>query len=427
MSYTVENTEKSLAVITVTVPADEFAQYVTKSYNKNKSKYNVPGFRKGKATQQMVEKQYGYGIFFEDAVDFAIDATYPEAAKDSKLDIVSRPEISIENINKGEDFVYKATVALRPELTLGEYKGVEVTKASTEVTDADIENELKKEQERNSRLISVERPVENGDNTVIDFDGSVDGVHFDGGKGEDYPLVIGSHSFIEGFEEQLIGHSIGEEFSINVTFPENYHSKDLAGKPAVFDIKIKEIKKKELPEINDEFASEISEFETLKEYKADLKTKLAVQKENAAKAQNENAVIEKVVENASVEIPGPMLNSQIDNMINDYARRMQAQGLPLDQYMEFTGMTMENLRDQMKPNAERSIKTRLTLETVAKTENIEAEEADMDKELQKIADQYKMELEKIKELFGEAERKQMAADIKVQKAVEFLVSNAKFV
>jgi trigger factor len=427
MSYTVENTEKSLAVITVTVPADEFAQYVTKSYNKNKSKYNVPGFRKGKATQQMVEKQYGYGIFFEDAVDFAIDATYPEAAKDSKLDIVSRPEISIENINKGEDFVYKATVALRPELTLGEYKGVEVTKASTEVTDADIENELKKEQERNSRLISVERPVENGDNTVIDFDGSVDGVHFDGGKGEDYPLVIGSHSFIEGFEEQLIGHSIGEEFSINVTFPENYHSKDLAGKPAVFDIKIKEIKKKELPEINDEFASEISEFETLKEYKADLKTKLAVQKENAAKAQNENAVIEKVVENASVEIPGPMLNSQIDNMINDYARRMQAQGLPLDQYMEFTGMTMENLRDQMKPNAERSIKTRLTLETVAKTENIEAEEADMDKELQKIADQYKMELDKIKELFGEAERKQMAADIKVQKAVEFLVSNAKFV
>lgn len=427
MSYTVENTEKSLAVITVTVPADEFAQYVTKSYNKNKSKYNVPGFRKGKATQQMVEKQYGYGIFFEDAVDFAIDATYPEAAKDSKLDIVSRPEISIENINKGEDFVYKATVALRPELTLGEYKGVEVTKASTEVTDADIENELKKEQERNSRLISVERPVENGDNTVIDFDGSVDGVHFDGGKGEDYPLVIGSHSFIEGFEEQLIGHSIGEEFSINVTFPENYHSKDLAGKPAVFDIKIKEIKKKELPEINDEFASEISEFETLEEYKADLKTKLAVQKENAAKAQNENAVIEKVVENASVEIPGPMLNSQIDNMINDYARRMQAQGLPLDQYMEFTGMTMENLRDQMKPNAERSIKTRLTLETVAKTENIEAEEADMDKELQKIADQYKMELDKIKELFGEAERKQMAADIKVQKAVEFLVSNAKFV
>lgn len=427
MSYTVENTEKSLAVITVTVPADEFAQYVTKSYNKNKSKYNVPGFRKGKATQQMVEKQYGYGIFFEDAVDFAIDATYPEAAKDSKLDIVSRPEISIENINKGEDFVYKATVALRPELTLGEYKGVEVTKASTEVTDADIENELKKEQERNSRLISVERPVENGDNTVIDFDGSVDGVHFDGGKGEDYPLVIGSHSFIEGFEEQLIGHSIGEEFSINVTFPENYYSKDLAGKPAVFDIKIKEIKKKELPEINDEFASEISEFETLEEYKADLKTKLAVQKENAAKAQNENAVIEKVVENASVEIPGPMLNSQIDNMINDYARRMQAQGLPLDQYMEFTGMTMENLRDQMKPNAERSIKTRLTLETVAKTENIEAEEADMDKELQKIADQYKMELDKIKELFGEAERKQMAADIKVQKAVEFLVSNAKFV
>ena len=262
---------------------------------------------------------------------------------------------------------------------------------------------------------------------MIDFDGSVDGVHFDGGKGEDYPLIIGSHSFIEGFEEQLIGHNLNETFDINVTFPENYHSKDLAGKPAVFNVTIKDIKKKELPELDDEFAGEVSEFDTLEEYKKDLKEKLALTKEENAKVQNENAVLEKVVENATVEIPDPMLNLQIDNMINDYARRMQAQGLPLDQYMEFTGMTIDSLRDQMKPNAQRSIKTRLTLETVAATEKLEASEEDMDKELQKIADQYKMELDKIKELFGEAERKQMANDIKVQKAVDFLVENAKLV
>ena len=330
-------------------------------------------------------------------------------------------------VNKGEDFIYKASVALKPELTLGEYKGVEVTKASTEVTDEDVEAELKSQQERNSRLVAVERPVEDGDHTVIDFDGSVDGVHFDGGKGEDYPLIIGSHSFIEGFEEQLIGHNLNETFDINVTFPENYHSKDLAGKPAVFSVTIKDIKKKELPELDDEFAGEVSEFDTLEEYKKDLKEKLALTKEENAKVQNENAVLEKVVENATVEIPDPMLNLQIDNMINDYARRMQAQGLPLDQYMEFTGMTIDSLRDQMKPNAQRSIKTRLTLETVAATEKLEASEEDMDKELQKIADQYKMELDKIKELFGEAERKQMANDIKVQKAVDFLVENAKLV
>ena len=427
MNYTVENLEKSMATLTITVAAVDFEEAVTKAFNKNKSKYNVPGFLRGKATRQMVEKHYGFGVFLEDAVDFAIDASYPEAAKESGLDIVSRPEISIEKVNKGEDFIYKASVALKPELTLGEYKGVEVTKASTEVTDEDVEAELKSQQERNSRLVAVERPVEDGDHTVIDFDGSVDGVHFDGGKGEDYPLIIGSHSFIEGFEEQLIGHNLNETFDINVTFPENYHSKDLAGKPAVFNVTIKDIKKKELPELDDEFAGEVSEFDTLEEYKKDLKEKLALTKEENAKVQNENAVLEKVVENATVEIPDPMLNLQIDNMINDYARRMQAQGLPLDQYMEFTGMTMDSLRDQMKPNAQRSIKTRLTLETVAATEKLEASEEDMDKELQKIADQYKMELDKIKELFGEAERKQMANDIKVQKAVDFLVKNAKLV
>ncbi len=427
MSYTVENLEKSMAAITVTVPAKDFEAAVSKSFHKNKSKFNVPGFRKGKATQQMVEKHYGFGVLLEDAVDFAIDASYPEAAKDSGLDIVSRPEISIESIDKGQDFVYKAKVALRPELTLGAYKGVEVEKAVTEVTAEDIEAELKREQERNSRLVSVERAVEDGDHTVIDFDGSVDGVHFDGGKGEDYPLVIGSHSFIEGFEEQLIGRGIGESFDIQVTFPENYHAKDLAGKPAVFKVAIKEIKKKELPALDDEFAGEVSEFETLAEYKEDLKKKLAARKEESAKVQNENAVLEKVVEAAEVEIPAPMLESQIDTMMNDYARRMQAQGLPLDQYMQFTGMTLESLREQMKPNAERSIKTRLTLETVAKAENLEATEEDFDRELGKIAEQYKMELAKIKELFGEEQRKQMANDIKVQKAVEFLVAQAKFV
>ncbi len=427
MSYTVENIEKSIISFTITVPAKDFEKEVIKAFNKNKSKYSVPGFRKGKATMQMVEKHYGYGVFLEDAVDFAIDATYPEVAKESGLEIVSRPEISIDHISKGEDFVYKAKVAIKPELELGQYKGIEVSKSSTEVTDEDIANELKNEQERNSRLVSVDRAVEDGDHLVINFDGSVDGNHFEGGKGEDYPLVIGSHSFIEGFEEKLIGHKLEENFDIDVTFPEKYHAKDLAGKAAIFNVTIKDIKKKELPELDDEFASEVSEFDTLEEYKKDLANKLKIKKESEAKIKDENIVIEKVVENATLDIPKPMLDTQIDNMINDYARRMQAQGLALDQYMQYTGLTMDNLREQMKENAQKSIKTRLTLEKVVKLENIEATDEDIEKEFSKIATQYKMELDKVKEMFPKEQLEHMAMDIKVQKAAEFLVNNAKFI
>lgn len=428
MSLKVENLEKNMAKITITVSAERFDKAIADSFKKNKSKFNVPGFRKGKATQAMVEKFYGIGALLEDAVDMCIDASYPDAAKESGLDIVSRPEISIVSMNKGEDFVYTATVAVKPEVKLGEYKGIEVKKADALITDADIESALNSERERNSRLVSVEdRAVIDKDHTVIDFDGSVDGVRFDGGKGEDYPLVIGSHSFIEGFEEQIIGHKLGDEFDVNVTFPETYHAKELAGKPAVFAVKIKEIKAKELPELNDEFASEISEFDTLEEYKKDLRAKLEEAKAKKAVTENENAVIEKVVENAELEIPEPMIEEQINQMVNDYARRMQSQGIPLEQYMQYTGMTMETLREQMKPQAINRIKTRLVLEAVVKAENIEATDTEVEEELKKMAESYKMELDKIKEFFKENETKHMKLDIAVQKAVDFLVAEAKLV
>lgn len=425
MNYKVETLENSMASFTITVPAKDFDEALTKSFNKNKAKFNIPGFRKGKATRQMVEKHYGMGALLEDAIDFMLDATYENVVRESGLEVVSRPEISFDTVEKDKDFVYTAKVALKPELTLGEYKGIEIEKTDASITDEDVNAELERERQKNSRLVVVERPIETGDHTVIDFDGSVDGVRFDGGKGEDYPLVIGSHSFIEGFEEALIGHSLGEEFDINVTFPETYHAKDLASKPAVFRVKIKEIKKNELPELNDDFASEVSEFDTLAEYKEDLKKKLSERKEKEVKSLDENRVLERVVEAASVNLPDPMVDFQVENMLNDYARRMQAQGIPLDQYLQFTGMTVENLKDQMKPNAIRNIKTRLTLEKVAEMEKLEATEEDMDKELSKIAEQYKMELDKIKGLFGEAEKKQMSNDIKVEKAFRFVIDNAK--
>ena len=344
------------------------------------------------------------------------------------MDIVSRPEIDIVKVAKGEDFIYSASVALRPPVTLGEYKGVEVERADAAVQDEDIEAEIKKEQERNSRLVVVEdRPAENGDNTIIDFDGAVDGFHFEGGKGEDYPLVLGSNSFIKGFEEQIIGHSAGESFDVHVVFPEEYHAKDLAGKPAVFAVTLKEIKKKELPEIDDAFAGEVSEFETLAEYKEDIRKKLTESKEKQAVNENENSVIAKVVEGAQIDVPEPMVKSQVDQMVNDYARRMQSQGLPLDQYMKFTGMTIDSLREQMTPQAMRNIRTRLTLEEIAKAESLSATEEEIERELSRMAESYKMELDKIKEIFGEEEKKQLSQDIAVQKAIDFIVAEAKLV
>lgn len=428
MSLKVENLEKNMAKLTITVAADDFTKAIKASYEKNKNKFAVPGFRKGHATQAMVEKHFGLGALLDDAINVAIDNSYPAAMQESKLEIVSRPEITITKVAKGEDFEYEALVAVYPEVKLNNYKGIEVEKANAEVTDEDIENALKGEQDRNSRMVTVEgRAIEEGDHTVIDFDGSIDGVHFEGGKGEDYPLVIGSHAFIEGFEEQIKGHNIGESFDVHVTFPENYAAKDLAGKAAVFAVTIKDAKKKELPELNDEFASEVSEFDTLDAFKEDLKKKLAVAKEENAKIANENTVVDKVSAQAEVDIPDPMLDSTIDQMVNDYARRMQSQGIPLDQFMEFTGTTMEQIREQMKPQAFQRVRNRVVLEAVVKAENIAATEEEINAELQKMADQYKMDIEKIKEIFNTQGLDQLKQDLAVQKAVNFLVENAKFV
>ena len=428
MSLQVEKLEKNMAKITVEVPAEPFEKALTAAFNKNKSRFNIPGFRKGKAPQAMVEKMYGVEVLYEDAINEALDATYGDAVTESELDVVSRPEIDVVQVEKGKELIYTATVAVKPEVTLGEYKGIEVEKASAEVSDEDIEAELKKVQEQNSRLITVEdRAVEDGDQTVVDFEGFVDGTPFEGGKGEDYPLTIGSHSFIDTFEEQLIGKNIGEECEVNVTFPEEYHAKELAGKPAVFKVTVKEIKRKELPELNDEFAGEVSEFETLEEYKNDVKAKLSLTKQKEAATENENHVVDKVVENATMDIPEPMIESQVNNMVNDYARRMQSQGLSLEQYMQFTGMTIDTLKEQMKPQAVKRIQTRLVLEAIVKAENITVSDEAVEKEIADMAESYKMEVAQIKEYMGENGIEQMKEDLAVQEAVDFLVAEAKLV
>ena len=432
MSLQVEKLEKNMADLTITVSAEDFNKAITQSFNKNKSKFNIPGFRKGKATQALVEKFYGLGALLEDAIDIAIDQSYPTAVEESKLEIVSRPQIDIKEVGKNKDFVYVAKVATRPEVTLGEYKGVEVTKADSNVTEEDIAQELLAQQEKNARLISVDdRAVEDKDQLLIDFDGSVDGVHFEGGKAEDYPLTIGSKNFIAGFEDQIIGHKLGEEFDVNVTFPENYHSKELAGKPAVFKVKVKEIKRKELPELNDEFASEVSEFDTLEAYKESIKESLALRKQKRAANENEHAVVQKVVENATMDIPEPMIELQIDKMVGDYASRMQSQGISLEQYMQFTGMTIEKLRDQMREQmreqAINNIKTRLVLEDIVKAEKIEVDEARMEEEFAKMADQYDMEVEKIREHFANSDSDILKNDIAIQEAIDMLVAEAKLV
>lgn len=428
MSLQVEKLEKNMAKLTVEVPAEQFEAALKTSFQKNKNKFSIPGFRKGKAPQAMVEKMYGVGVLYDDAIDTLLDSTYADAVKESGLEIVSRPEIGIEQIEKGKTFIYTALVAVKPEVTLGEYKGVEVEKAKPEVTDADVEAELKKVQDQNSRMVNVEdRAVENGDHTVIDFEGFVDGQPFEGGKSEAYPLVIGSHSFIDTFEEQLIGKNTGDEVEVNVTFPAEYHAAELAGKPAVFKVKIHEIKTKELPELNDEFAGEVSEFETMDEYKSDIRAKLAETKQQQATTENENNVVEKVVENASMEIPDAMIDEQVREMINDYARRMQSQGISLEQYMQFTGMTIEKLQEQSRPQAEKRIRTRLVLEAVVAAENIQVSDEAVDAEIAKMAETYKMEADKVRSIMGEAGIAQMKEDMAVQEAVDFLVAEANLI
>ncbi|MCI9558670.1 MAG: trigger factor [Lachnospiraceae bacterium] len=428
MSLQVEKLEKNMAKLTVEVPAEQFDEALKTSYKKNRGRFNIPGFRKGKAPQALIEKMYGPGVLYEDAVNEIINQTYRDAAKESGLDIVSRPDIEVEKVEKGQNVVYTALVALKPEVTLGEYKGIEVERARPEVTDADLEAELKKVQEQNSRLVSVEdRPVENGDQVVIDFDGYIDGIPFEGGKAEDYSLTIGSHSFIDTFEDQLIGKNREEEVEVQVSFPESYHAKELAGKPAIFKVVIHEIKAKELPELDDEFAGEVSEFETLEEYKADLKAKLSETKQKQATTENENNVLEKVVANASMEIPEAMIEEQISGTLEDYARRMQSQGLTMEQYMQFTGMTLDKLREDIRPQAEKRIRTRLVLEAVVVAENIEVPEEAIDAEIEKMATLYKMDAEKTRELMGETGLNRMREDLAVQEAIDFLVAEAKLV
>lgn len=428
MSVQVENLEKNTAKLTIEVPAEKFEEAVQHSYNKNKGKFNIPGFRKGKAPFNMIKKMYGVGVFYEDAVDEVIDASYPDAAKESGLEIVSRPSISIEEIEEGKAFVYTAVVAVKPEVTLGQYKGVEVQKTKSEVTEEDIETEIKRAREKNSRLITVEdRGIEDGDQVTIDFDGSVDGKRFEGGKAEDYPLTIGSHTFIDNFEEQLIGKTTGEECEVNVTFPAEYHVEELKNKPAVFKVKVKEIQRKELPEANDDFASEVSDFDTMEEYKKDLTEKLQAEKIEAAKTADEDKVVAKVIENATMEIPDQMVEEQVNGMVNDYARRLESQGITFKQYVEITGMTAEKIGEQMKPQAIKRIQTRLVLEAVVKAENIQADDAAVEEQFDKMAEDFKMDKEQIKGMFGEEQMAQLKEDLAVQKAIDFLVAEAKFV
>ena len=428
MSVQVEKLEKNMAKLTIEVDAAQFEDAMKKAFNKNKNKFNIPGFRKGKAPRAMIEKMYGEGIFYEDAADEAINATCMQAMDESGLEIVSRPEVAVEQIGKDKPFIYTALVAVRPEVTLGEYKGIEVEKADASVTAEDVDAELKKVQEQNARLLNVEdRPVADGDKTVIDFEGFVDGKPFDGGKAEDYDLTIGSHSFIDTFEEQLIGRNIGEECEVNVTFPEEYHAPKLAGKPATFKGTVKEIKVKELPALDDEFAGEVSEFETMDEYKKDIEAKILERKQKEAATENENRVVDKVAANASLEIPDKMVESQIDNMVQDTARRMQGQGLSMDMYMKYTGMTMDSMRDQMRPQALKRIQTRLVLEEVVKAENIQVPDERLDEEIAKMAAAYQMETDKLKEYMSDRDKEQMKEDLAVQEAVDFLVAEAKLV
>ncbi len=427
MSVKVENLEHNMAKLTIEVDNADFLKAIDAAYNKNKGRFNLPGFRKGHAPKAMIEKMYGPQVFFEDALNEVLDKTYPDAAKESGLEIVSRPEIGVDQIGADKNLIYTATVAVKPEVTLGEYKGVTVEKAETTVSAKEVNDKLKQELEKNARVVEVDRAIKKNDIATIDFVGSVDGKEFEGGKGEDYPLTIGSGTFIPGFEDQLIGHKAGETVDVNVTFPEEYGAKDLAGKAALFKTAIKLVKEKQVPAADDEFASEVSEFDTLDEYKKDLKKTLKEAKEKQATAANENSVIAKVVDNATVDIPKAMIDAQLDNMVYDYQMRLQQQGIPMDQYLKITGQTVEQLREQMMPNAERNIKTSLVIEAVMKAENITVTDDRCDEEFKKIAEQYKMKYEDLMKNMTDSQKENMKRDLAFQDTVDLLVSEANLV
>ncbi|MDO5402173.1 MAG: trigger factor [Eubacteriales bacterium] len=425
MSFKVEQLEeKNMVKLVIESTAEEFEAGLNKAYNKDKNKITVPGFRKGKAPRKMIEKLYGAEVFYEDAANSIIPDAYAKAADESGLEIVSQPQINVTQLEAGKPFIFEAVVATKPEVELGAYKGVEVSKCDTDVTDADVEEELKKVQDQNSRTVSVEdRAVKDGDMTVIDFEGFVDGEPFEGGKGENYPLTIGSHSFVDTFEEQMVGMNIGEEKELNVTFPEEYHAEELKGKPAMFKVTVKEIKEKQLPELDDDFAQDVSDFDTFAEYKEDLKKTIGERKVNEAKAKKEDEAIAKIIEEAKMDIPEAMVKTQVNRMAEDFAQRLQQQGLSIEQYFQYTGMTAEKIMDEMKPEALKRIQSRLVLEAVVKAEDIQVSDEEFEAELQKMADAYKMEIDKIKEFMGEYESKQIKEDVAIQKAVELIVNS----
>lgn len=423
MSCTVEKLEGSMAKLTIEVSVEDFEKAVEKAYHKNKNKINVPGFRKGKVPRSLIEKMYGKEVFYEDAANDILPESYSKAVEECGEEIVSEPKIEVVTLEAGKPFVYTAEVALKPEIKLGEYKGVKIAKIDTVVTDEEINAVIERERENSARTISVERPVQEKDETVIDFEGFIDGVAFEGGKGDNEPLVIGSGKFIPGFEEQLIGAKKGDTVDVKVTFPEDYQAEDLKGKEALFKVVIKEVKEKELPELNDEFASEVSEYETFDEYKMATMSKLQEKKIADAKYKKEKAVVDAIVAASEINIPGPMLEAEKKQLVNNYAQRIQSQGISFDQYCKATGLTAEAMLEQVAPQAEEDIKGRLVLENIVKAENITVSDEDYEAELVKMAENYKMELDKLKEIIGEESREMIGKDIAFNKAIEFVVAN----
>ena len=426
MSAQVERLEHNMVKLTVEVSAEEFEKAVRAVYNKNKKSITIPGFRKGHAPQHMLEKIYGAGIFFEDAANDLINRTYPEEAEGTGLEFVSRPVFDVTQIEKGKDFIYTAEVAVRPEVKLGDYRGIEVSKQDRTVSEEDVDAEIRREQEKNSRLVEVtDRPVEDGDTLILDYSGAVDGVPFDGGTAENQTLVIGSHSFIPGFEEQLIGTNAGETKDITVTFPEEYHAKELAGKEAVFTCTVHKIQKKELPELNDDFAQDVSEFDTLEEYRKSVKDNLTKQKEAAAKTAAEDEAVNKLIENSEMDIPEAMIDAQTTQMYQDYARQLQGQGIPIDTYLQYMGSSEAKLKEEMRPQALKQIQTRLVLEEVAKDACLEANDLRLEEEIEKIAERYQMEVAKLKESMSDFDRENLKKDISVQEAIDLIADTLK--